>query len=91
MSQTLWAFHTLDPTLLGCLTLARAPQEKGGEPEPSISPQQLFKGAAGPALGIRHHGTKDTAAVAAAAGGGLASGSTACAPHLLLPNADPEP
>lgn len=54
-------------------------------------PQQLFKGTAGPAVGSRHNGAPDIASVAAAADGdGLASGSTACAPYLLLPDADPE-
>lgn len=90
--DTLWACHILGPTLPACLALAGAPQEKGGEPEPWIYPQPLFKGAAGPAVGSRHNGALDTASVAAAADGGcLASGSTACAPHLLLPDAGPEP
>lgn len=87
MSQTLWACHILGPTLFGLPTLARGPQEKGGEPAPWLSPQQLFK-AAGPAAGSRHHGTQDTAA---GGGDGLASESTACAPNLLLQDADPEP
>jgi hypothetical protein len=63
----------------------------------SLSPRyplnSYLKGAADPAVGTRHHVTKDTTSVAAAGGGGdsLASGSTVRAPHLLLSDADPEP